>query len=247
MKTIFVKDYDEVSQATYDIIKNTIENKKDAVISMTTGGTPRGLFKLMIDGINNDTLDISETTFLNLDEYVGPKDAKYTVNTFMHQNFYDKIKTQPKNIYLMDGSTDNVEQEIDRFSKILDENPRDVQIIGLGTNGHIGANEPGTPFDSTMFLAKLDESTIQSTMKEYGVTKEEAPTEMITLGFTEILDSKKVILMVSGKHKAEAVKGILEGEVTTDLPASYLSDKDNVIMIVDEDAASLLESSEIKR
>lgn len=240
MKTIFVKDYDEMSKTTYEIIKNTIAKKKDAVISMTTGGTPRGLFKLMIDDINNDTLNISETTFLNLDEYIGPKDAPYTVNTFMYENFYNKIKTQPRNIHLIDGATKDVDEEIKRFTKILNENPRDIQIIGLGTNGHIGANEPGTPFDSTMFLAKHDESTIQSTMKEYGVSKEEAPTEMITLGFTEILDSKTVILMVSGKHKAEAVQGILEGEVTTDLPASYLNDKDNVIMIVDEDAASLL-------
>jgi len=110
----------------------------------------------------------------------------------------------------------------------------------LGTNGHIGANELGTPFDSTLFLAKHEESTIQSTMKEYGITREEVPTEMLTLGFTKIFEAEKVILLVSGKHKAEAVKALLEGEITPDCPATALRNCDNSIVIVDEDA-SLLE------
>lgn len=242
MKTIFVENYDEMSKRTFEIIKEAIEINPEAVISMTTGGTPRGLFELLVEAINEGTLDVSNTTFMNLDEYVGPKDAVYTVNTFMYENFYNRIKVQPKNIFLIDGSSDNIEKEIERYTSILNEYKRDVQIVGLGTNGHIGANEPGTSFDSTIFLASHDESTIQSTMNEYGVSRKEAPNAMITLGFTEILDSKKVVLMVSGKHKAEAVKGIFEGEVTVDLPASYLRDKDNVVMVLDKDAASLLEN-----
>lgn len=240
MKTIFVRDYDEMSELAYSIIKELVETKKKPVISMTTGGSPRALFKLLVDAINNKGLDISNTTFMNLDEYIGPKDAAYTVRTFMYNNFYNVIGMQPNNIFLIDGEAEDKEKEIKRYKQILDENPRDVQVIGLGTNGHIGANEPGTPFDSTIFLAKHDESTIQSTIKEYKITREEAPNEMITLGFTEILEAEKVILLVSGKHKAAAVKAILEGDITTDCPASYLRDKSNVIMIVDNDAASLL-------
>ena len=240
MKTILVKDYDEMTKVTYDIITKAIEENNEAVISMTTGGSPRGLFGLLVDDINNDRIDISNTTFMNLDEYVGPKNDPYTVNTFMHDNLYSKIKTQPKNVFLLDGSVEDVDTEIERYKEILDQYPRDVQIIGLGTNGHIGANEPGTPFDSTIFLAQHDESTILSTMREYKLEREDTPTAMITLGFTEILDAKTAVLMVSGERKAEAVKHILEGEITTEWPASYLRDKSNVILVLDEAAASLL-------
>ncbi|WP_053367775.1 glucosamine-6-phosphate deaminase [Bacillus sp. FJAT-27245] len=240
MKTIFVKDYDEMSAKAYEIIKEVIETKEEPVISMTTGGSPRGVFKLLVEGINNG-LDISHTTFMNLDEYMGPRDAAYSVRSFMYKNLYDLVDAEPKNVFLIDGEAEDTDQEIARYKKILNDYPRDIQLLGLGTNGHIGANEPGTPFDSTMFLAKHDESTIQSTMREYGITREEAPTEMLTLGFTEILEAQTVLLLVSGKHKAEAVKALLEGEITVDCPATALRNCENAVVIIDEDAASLLE------
>lgn len=240
MKTIFVRNYEEMSEKGYEIIKDVIETKEQPVISMTTGGSPRGLFTLLVEGVNNG-LDISNTVMMNLDEYIGPKNAVYTVNTFMYENFYNKINTQPKEIFLINGEADNKEEEINRYKEVLNAYPRDVQVLGLGTNGHIGANEPGTPFDSTIFLAEHDDSTIESTMREYNIERDEAPTEMITLGFTEILEAEKVILLVSGKRKSEAVKNLLEGEVSTDCPATALRDKDNVIVIIDEEAASLLD------
>lgn len=239
MKTIFVKNYEEMSEKGYEIIKDVMETKEQPVISMTTGGSPRGLFTLLVEGVNNG-LDISNTVMMNLDEYIGPKDAVYTVNTFMYENFYNKINTQPKEIFLINGEAENKEEEINRYKEVLNKYPRDIQVLGLGTNGHIGANEPGTPFDSTIFLAEHDDSTIESTMREYNIERDAAPTEMITLGFTEILEAEKVILLVSGKRKSEAVKNLLEGEISTDCPATALRDKDNVIVIIDEEAASLL-------
>lgn len=240
MKTIFVKDYNDMSQVTYDIIAEVIKNNEAPSISMTTGGTPRGLFELMVKNINDNQLDISKTTILNLDEYVGPQDAPYTVRTFMYSKLYDLIQQTPKAIFLINGAATDIEAEIQAYSEMLVANPRDVQVLGLGTNGHIGANEPGTAFDSTIFLAQHDESTIESTMKEYKISRSEAPTEMVTLGFTEILAAKQVILMVSGAHKAEAVRNVLEGPITEACPASFLRDKENVIMVIDEAAASLL-------
>lgn len=240
MKTIFVKDYDEMSKKAYEIIKEVIETKEEPVISMTTGGSPKGVFKLLVEGINGG-LDIHNTTIMNLDEYIGPKDAVYTVRTFMYKHLYNLINVAPKNIFLIDGEAQDKDAEIASYKEVLSQYPRDVQLLGLGTNGHIGANEPGTPFDSTMFVAQHDESTIQSTMKEYGISKEAAPTEMFTLGFTEIAEAEIVILIVSGKHKAEAVKALLEGKVTTDCPATVLRNWDNAIVIIDQDAASLLE------
>ena len=240
MELILVKDYDEMSQVAFDFIKEVIEEKADATISMTTGGTPRGLFKLMVDAIQKDTLDISKTTFLNLDEYIGPKNDPYTVYRFMHDNLYNLIDKKPETIFLIDGEGEDVDAELKRYGQILANHPRDVQILGLGTNGHIGANEPGTPFDSTLFLADHTESTIQSTMAGFNITREQAPTQMITLGFCEILEAEHVILMVSGVSKAEALKHVLEGEISEAWPASYLKNKENVIIIADEAAASKL-------
>ncbi|WP_313467887.1 glucosamine-6-phosphate deaminase [Carnobacterium sp.] len=239
MKTIFVKDYDEMSKKAFEELKEVIEENKEPILSLNTGGTPRGLFKYLVEGINNG-LDISTSTIFNLDEYVGPKNAVYTVRTYMYENLFNLIQSQPKQAYLINGETDNPDQEIERYKELLSQNRRDIQILGLGTNGHIGANEPGTPFDSTMFLAQHEESTIQSTMKEYGITREEAPTEMFTLGFEEILDAEKVLLLVSGAHKAEAVKAFLEGEITPECPVTALRNHENVIVIIDEPAASLL-------
>lgn len=242
MKIIFVKDYDEMSKKGYEIIKEVIETKDAPVISMTTGGTPKGLFQLFVDDINKG-LDISNTTIMNLDEYIGPRDDVYTVRTYMYKRLYNLINTKPKNIFLINGDAEDIDKEIERYTKILKEYPRDIQLLGLGTNGHLGANEPGTPFDSTMFLAQHDESTIQSTMREYGIERKDTPTEMLTLGFQEILAAEKILLMVSGKHKAHAVKDFLEGEINPDCPATILRNCDNAIVIIDEDAASLLDKS----
>ena len=240
MELIIVKNYEEMSEKTFEIIKNEIENKENPVISMTTGGTPRGLFKKLADAFNND-LDIEKVKFLNLDEYIGEKNAPYTVYRYMNENLFDLVSKKPLSWDHIHGDEENIDKEIERYKNVLDNTKRDVQVLGLGVNGHIGANEPGTPFDSTIFLADHDKSTIESTANEYNIDISDAPNQMVTMGFEEILEVDKVLLMVSGSKKAEAVKNVLNGPISTACPASYLRDKDNVIMIIDEDAASLLE------
>lgn len=240
MELIIVKDYEEMSEKTFKIIKNVIEEKENPVISMTTGGTPRGLFKKLANSFNND-LDIGKVKFLNLDEYIGEKNAPYTVYRYMNENLFDLVSKKPLSWDYIHGDEKNIEKEIERYKNVLDNTKRDIQVLGLGVNGHIGANEPGTAFDSTIFLADHDKSTIESTANEYNIDISDAPNQMVTMGFKEILEADKVLLMVSGSKKAEAVKNVLNGPISTACPASYLRDKDNVIMIIDEDAASLLE------
>lgn len=240
MELIIVKDYEEMSEKTFKIIKNVIKEKENPVISMTTGGTPRGLFKKLANAFNND-LDIEKVKFLNLDEYIGEKNAPYTVYRYMNENLFDLVSKKPLSWDYIHGDEKNIEKEIERYKNVLDNTKRDIQVLGLGVNGHIGANEPGTPFDSTIFLADHDKSTIESTANEYNIDISDAPNQMVTMGFEEILEADKVLLMVSGSKKAEAVKNVLNGPISTACPASYLRDKDNVIMIIDEDAASLLE------
>lgn len=239
MKIVKVKNYDEMSKRGFEIIKEVIENEKMPTISLNTGGTPKELYNHLVDAINNG-LNISNTSFLSLDEYIGPKNSVYTVYNYMFNRLFNLIEQQPKKIFLVNGEAENIDEEIKRYKGILNEYPRDLQLLGIGTNGHLGANEPGTSFDSKMFLAQHTESTIQSTMKEYNISREEVPTEMLTLGMYEIINAKKVLLLASGKHKAKAVKNLIEGDITKNCPASILQKCPNAIVIIDEDAASLL-------
>lgn len=169
------------------------------------------------------------------------KSGTYSVYSFMNEHLYDKIKVRPKEVHMMDAEACDQKSELRRYREILEEHPRDIQLLGLGTNGHIGANEPGTPFDSSLFVADSCESTIEATRSLFDLTYEETPRQMFTMGFREIMAAKCVVLAASGASKAEAVKAVIEGDITEQVPASYLKNHENFIMIIDEEAASLLE------
>lgn len=240
MNIIKVKDYEELSQKSFEVIKETLENNDTPSINTTTGASYDGTFELLVEAIHNDDLKIHHSIFTNLDEYISERDKKFTVFTYMHKKFYDLIKSKPKFIGLMDGSVSDIQKEIDRYNEILTKYPRDLQIVGLGTNAHLAANEPGTDFNSRLFLADSDESTIQSTMKYHDLTREEAPTQMLTMGLADIMEAKHILVASSGERKAQAVKDTLEGPITEDVPASILQKHPNVTFIMDKAAASLL-------
>lgn len=240
MKIIKTKDYAELSQESFKVIKETLNTYEEPSINTTTGASYDGTFELLVQAINEGDLKIAHSIFTNLDEYVAERDKKFTVYNYMHKNFYDLIKEKPKYIGLMDGSVTDVQQEIDRYNEILKKYPRDLQIVGLGVNAHLAANEPGTSFDSKLFLADSDESTIQSTMQYHGLTPEEAPTQMITMGLADIMEAKHILVASSGVRKAQAVKDTLEGPIEEGCPASILRNHPNVTFIMDEAAASLL-------
>src|SRR5699024_11051260 len=137
-----------MSQEAFKVIARTIREKEKPVIKTTTGASYDGTFKLLVNAINNDELQISKAVFTNLDEYIAERNAKFSVYTYMHNNFYNLIKTHPQYIGLMDGSVDDINEEIKRYKKVLEKYPRDLQIVGLGVNAHLAANEPGASFDS---------------------------------------------------------------------------------------------------
>lgn len=239
MKFIKVKNYEEVSQMGFDLVKAELEKNKEAVINFTTGDSPLGLITKLADSIN-DGLDISEATFMNLDEFICEKAMPISVHSFMHRTLYDKIENKPKNIFLIDGENKDTDQEIKDYKKILAEHPVDIQIVGLGVNGHIGANEPGDSFDNEVFLSDSHEASIQRHIDQYDLTRETVPLQMITLGTKNIMDAKTVLLLVSGKAKAEAMRNLVYKEVSEDYPASILKTHENFICIYDEEAGSLL-------
>lgn len=239
MKLIQVENYEEMSNEILKIFVEQIKNKSNSVLSFTTGGTPRDFLLKFADEINNG-LDITNCTFLNLDEYVGEKAGIYSVYHFMHKHLYDLIKVKPKLVDMLNAEAVDQDYEIERYAKVLKENKRSIQLLGLGTNAHIGANEPGTPFDSTLFVADSCALTIEATQNLYDLSLEETPTQMFTMGFKEIMDSECVLLAASGSKKATAVKQVVEGEITEEIPASFLKNHKNFIFIIDKEAASLL-------
>ncbi|HCL5074679.1 TPA: glucosamine-6-phosphate deaminase [Salmonella enterica] len=240
MKINIVKDYNAMSLCAFNLIANVIKKSTSPVISLTTGASPTGIFKLIVNAVNEGDLDISDTIFLNVDEYVGNQNDVYTVHTFMFQHLYNKINAKPRYFDMFNAGNKNKDFEILRYKHILNTYPRDVQLLGLGVNGHIGACEPGTPFDATTFCARHKPSTIESTMRLYNISRDEAPDEMFTLGFREIMDAKMPILVASGISKAEAVRRLLEEPVNEECPASFLTTHPDFVLIVDEEAASLL-------
>lgn len=240
MKIIRTKTYDEMSQEAYKVVKAVIDSNENPVINTTTGASYDGMFEKLVEGINNDDIDIEKVFMMNLDEFIAPREQSFTVHNYMHQKFYDQIKKKPRKIGLLDGSLPSFDEEIARYNTILQANKRDLQILGLGVNAHLGANEPGTPFDSRLFLADSDDSTINSTMLYYKVSREEAPEQMLTLGLADMMEAEQILVTASGTRKAEAVKATLEGPITIECPASILQNHPNVVFIIDEAAGSLL-------
>ena len=233
MNVFVVKDKKEGSQKAFDLMTQEMENGAK-VFGLATGSTPEELYEIMA---SSDT-DFSDITSINLDEYVGlsPEDPQ-SYSYFMEKHLFSKKPF--KQTYVPNGLAEESE-ETARYNKVLAENPIDLQILGIGTNGHIGFNEPGSSFDSETRKVALVESTIESN-KVYFEHEEDVPRYAFSMGIKSILKSKKIILMAFGKNKAEIIQQMIEGPVTEDVPASVLQNHPNVIVIVDEEAGSLLD------
>ena len=184
-------------------------------------------------------LDFSNLTSVNLDEYVGlDGDNPQSYRYFMQENLFNQKPF--KESFLPRGVKDNAEAEVERYNQILADHPVDLQILGIGRNGHIGFNEPGTPFDSQTHLVELDQSTIEANARFFDKI-EDVPTQAISMGIKNILDAKSIILFAYGESKAEAIAGTVSGPVTENLPASSLQNHPDVTIIADAEALSLLE------
>lgn len=239
MKFYKLKDYEEVSQKGFEIVKAQLEIKKDAVINFTTGDSPRGLIRKLAHSIN-EGLDISQATFMNLDEFICSKKMTLSVHNFMYSTLYNQIENKPKNIFMINGEAEDLDHEIENYRQKLKEYPADIQVLGLGVNGHIGANEPGTSFDQEIFLSDSHEASIVRHMEQYNLSRETVPKQMITLGTQDIMNAQTVLLLVSGPKKAEAMRNLIYEGVDIKYPASILKTHPNFICIYDEEAGSLI-------
>ncbi|WEG36498.1 glucosamine-6-phosphate deaminase [Amygdalobacter nucleatus] len=233
MNVIKVKDQVAGGQAAFKLIKQTIEAGAQ-VLGLATGSSPETLYQEMV----NSDLDFSNMLAFNLDEYVGlAADNEQSYHYFMQEHLF---KFKPfKATYIENGLAKDLEAEVERYEQLLQAHTIDVQILGIGVNGHIGFNEPGTSFDSLTHVTNLTESTIQANKRFFNDISE-VPTKALTMGIKSILQSKQIILLAYGKAKAPIIKRLLSGEVTEEVPASALQKHPNVTIIIDEEAASLL-------
>ncbi len=241
MKIIKVANYDEASAKAFEIFKNQITTKPDSTLGLATGSTPLRLYELLIDDHKTNKTSYKDIKSFNLDEYVGLDSGhEQSYEYFMNKNLFSHIDINPENTHIPSGIGD-IEKNISDYNEMLKNNPIDLQLLGIGSNGHIGFNEPGTPKDSVTSLVDLKQSTIDDNARLFfggDVTK--VPKQAISMGIANILAAKKIVLIACGKNKADAIKTLIEGEESTDCPASFLQSHPDVTVIIDQDASSAL-------
>ena len=243
MKLIVTKDYESMSIRAAQEMAALISSKPNAILGLATGGTPVGMYKKLIEMNKEGNLDFSKVITINLDEYIGlsenhPKSYRF----FMNENLFNHINIDKKNTFLPNGLAENIEQEGKNYDNMIDSlGGTDIQLLGIGKNGHIAFNEPDEDLVAGTHSTKLTESTINSNARFFN-SIDEVPKTAITMGLGQIMKAKKILLLASGKDKAEAIKGLMSGKITTSNPSTMLQMHKNVILIADEDAVSLLET-----
>ncbi len=240
MKVIVLKNYDEMSKCAFEIVKGVVTAKPDAVLGLATGSTPIGLYKNMIEDHKKNGTSYKNIRTVNLDEYAGldySSDQSYVY--FMRDNLFDHIDIKLENTHIENGKAADREAECRKYNELLETMQQDVQVLGIGSNGHIAFNEPGTPFGSVTHIVDLTENTIKDNSRLFK-SIDEVPRQAFTMGLKNIMNAKKIIILANGEHKAKAVYGMVKGEVTPDVPASILQLHPDCTVIIDEDAAKLL-------
>ncbi len=240
MKVIITENYEEMSRVAADILIGIVKNNPKAVLGLATGSSPIGTYENLAKDYRENGTSYKQVSSVNLDEYVGlTADHDQSYAYFMRTNLFDHIDIDLGNTNLPSGSAKDLQAECDRYNALLENYKQDVQVLGLGSNGHIGFNEPGTPFDSVTHLVDLTENTIKDNSRLFA-SIDEVPRRALSMGIKNIMNAKSILVVVSGKNKAAAVKGMVKGEITPDLPASVLQLHPFVTVVCDKEAASLL-------
>lgn len=241
MKLIVTKNYEELSKVAAKEMADIIKSNPKAVLGLATGGSPIGMYKELIRMNKESEIDFSQITTVNLDEYVGLSgEHNQSYRYFMNENLFNHININKENTFVPNGLAENIEEECQNYDKKIAElGGTDVQLLGIGNNGHIAFNEPDNFLVAGTHLTNLTQNTIEANARFFD-SIDEVPTTALTMGLGGIMKSKKIIVIASGKGKAEAVKEMLSGKINTNMPASMLQMHKDVILIVDEDAASLL-------
>ena len=241
MKIIRAKDYADMSRKAANIISAQVIMKPNCVLGLATGGTPVGAYAQLVDWYNKGDIDFSEVTTVNLDEYRGlPKEHPESYWSFMHRNLFDKVNIDPAKINLPDGTNPDAEDACAKYNQIIHAvGGIDLQLLGIGHDGHIGFNEPCDHFPTGTHVVDLAERTIEANQRFFA-SRDEVPRKAVTMGIGTIMAARKVVLVASGAEKAPIVKEAFFGPVTPQVPASILQMHPDVTLVADEAALSLV-------
>ncbi|MGE5574464.1 MAG: glucosamine-6-phosphate deaminase [Bacteroidota bacterium] len=234
-----VNNYKELSLAAADSIARIIATRERPVLGFATGSTPLGMYQDLVARYRAGKLDFSHVITFNLDEYLGlkPTDPR-SYHRFMWENLFGRVNVRKENVFIPRGDAEDAEAECRGYEELIRlKGPIDVQILGLGVNGHIGFNEPGTPFTSRTRVVDLTDETVKANARFFG-DEREVPRKAITMGIGTILEARQIVLVASGRNKAHAVAGMIAGPVTEEAPASALRQHPDVTAILDREAAS---------
>lgn len=241
MKTIICKNYDEISKVVSKLICDEINKKPDITLGLATGSTPIGTYKELINLYNKGKIDFSKVKTFNLDEYYNlPKSNKQSYDYFMKENFFNHINIDLNNTHIPNGLANDIKTECEEYDlSIVNNGGIDLQILGIGSNAHIAFNEPSSTFKVGTSLVDLTQSTIQANSRFFEKI-EDVPTQAISMGIGSIFKARKIILIASGKAKAEAIYKTLHGDINPQIPSSILKLHNDATLILDEDSASML-------
>lgn len=240
IKVFVEENYWALSRMAAGIIEGVILDNPFSILGLATGNTPKGLYKQLVDDYRCGIISFSNVRTVNLDEYVGVSSDDPRSYAFFMKNFlFRHIDIPFENTNIPNGVAEDLDDECRRYSSVLRNLKRDIQLLGIGSDGHIGFNEPGTSFDSTTYIAELEKSTRRDNSGPFG-GEDKVPKRAITMGISDIMSAKKILLLASGENKARAVYAMLKGKVREECPASVLQNHNDVTVILDQAAARLI-------
>lgn len=237
MKIYKAKDYKDMSRKAANIISAQVIMKPNCVLGLATGSTPIGTYDQLVEWYNKGDLDFSEVTTVNLDEYKGlPRTNDQSYYYFMHQHLFDRVNIDPERTNVPNGMEPDAEKECGRYEELIRSlGGVDLQLLGLGHNGHIGFNEPGEAFEKETHCVDMTESTIEAN-KRFFASADDVPKQAYTMGIKTIMQAKKILIVVNGENKADIVERAFFGPVTPEVPASILQLHNDVTLVGDEAA-----------
>ena len=242
MKIYKAKDYKDMSRKAANIISAQVIMKPNCVLGLATGSTPIGTYDQLVEWYNKGDLDFSEVTTVNLDEYKGlPRTNDQSYYYFMHQHLFDRVNIDPERTNVPNGMEPDAKKECGRYEELIRSlGGVDLQLLGLGHNGHIGFNEPGEAFEKETHCVDLTESTIEAN-KRFFASADDVPKQAYTMGIKTIMQAKKILIVVNGENKADIVERAFFGPVTPEVPASILQLHNDVTLVGDEAALAKIE------
>ncbi|QUI25809.1 glucosamine-6-phosphate deaminase [Vallitalea pronyensis] len=242
MRIIITDNYQEMSKKAATLVASQVNIKPGSVLGLATGGTPVGMYKELVKMYQDDEVDFSEVTTFNLDEYYPidqTNDQSYAY--YMQEHLFQHINVAKDSMHIPNGKTKDVDQECYGYDQaIYNAGGIDLQVLGIGTNGHIGFNEPDITFESGTHKVTLDQETIEANARFFDRI-DDVPKEAISMGMKTIMQSKKILLLANGESKAQIIDKMLFGEISPNVPASILQLHPHVIIVVDKEAAQYIE------